>query len=63
MCPYTTLWNIDVQEIAMLKTCVKQAAMHDSATQNSCWKNSLQLFLRYLVHWLKDTQSGHSKIR
>jgi len=23
----------------MLRTCVKQAAMQDSATQNSCWKN------------------------
>ena len=32
MCRYTTLWNIDVQKIAMLKKWVKHAAMHDSAT-------------------------------
>jgi len=34
---------------------MKQAAMQNSATQNIV-KNSLQSFLRYLVHRLKDTQ-------
>jgi len=44
MCRYTTLWNIGVQEIAMLKIWVKQAAMQDSATQNSCSKNPYSYF-------------------
>jgi len=49
VCAWGTKWNIDVHEIATFKTWVKKAAMQDTATRNSCWKNSLQLFLRYLV--------------
>ena len=30
------------QNIAVLKTWVKQAATQDSATQNSCWKIPVQ---------------------
>jgi len=33
------LWNILCSRINMLKKWVKQAAMQDWATQNSCWRN------------------------
>jgi len=33
MCRYTTLWNICVQKIAILKELVKQTVMQDLATQ------------------------------
>jgi len=46
---YTTtlhyLWNINVQKIVMLKSWVKQAAMQDSPSQDSCWKNSCTVML------------------
>jgi len=50
MCRYTTLWNINVEKLATVKNWVKQAAMQDSATQNTRWKNSCAMMLALLFH-------------
>jgi len=38
-CYYTTLWDICVPEIAVLKKWVKPPVVQDSGAWNSCWKH------------------------
>ena len=42
------------------KNWVKKAAMQDSATQNSCWKDSCSAMLALSFHWRKDIESGRT---